>query len=504
VSATALERPASVFRVRRWIRRRQRANTPGSDRFETAYTVVLFIGMVGFAVWSQLQSLLSGQTGAGLGAREGVTLAAGLAWLAAVFAATAALGPVTAAGPALQWLLTAPLSRRRLLLPAAVQAIGIGLLAGLAQGLFTLTLSTAGAGWVLLTAMAGGLISVGVAVGLQALVRRPARWLARLATVLVVAAAGVGVLSAAGTPVGAVAWTGPWGWPLAAAHHPQLALAVTVVALVVPLFIVYGLSAITLANLTDAAQSSGAATAVFITLDPGLAARAAEERRWKSRRLGPNQLPQWPAARVAVGQDALLLRRSPVRVLLTLALITVPVLATGLPVSRWFIAAVWLLSGLAALSATTANARRDRDDPALARLLGLTDADLFRGRLVVPTVAATVWSTGALLAIGLKASAGSLGSWIALGVCAGPGLAAGALRAARRKAVRQDADALVTPAGLMPTGWVQWLIGAVDVAVLALWPTLLAIARQRPEVGIYNELIFGIGALAGLAYSARR
>ncbi|WP_426513807.1 DUF6297 family protein [Dactylosporangium sp. McL0621] len=489
--------------VRRWIRKRQRAHGDASDRFETVYTLVLLAAMVGYMIWAQVRSVLSGQTAAPAGVREGVVLAAGLAWCAALLAAAAALGPVSTSAPALQWLFTAPLDRRPLLAPAAAQVLGLGLLAGLAQGLLTLTLSTTGAAAVLVAAVAGGVLVVGAAALVQSASRRPARRLSAAATVLAITAAAVGVLAATGTPVGAVAATGPWGWPLLAGRHTWVAVLVAAAAFGVPFPLWYRLRSYTLANLTDAAQSSGAATAVFVTLDPGLASRAAEERRWRGRRLGPDRLPRLRGRLAVTGQDALLVARSPVRLLLAGALTTVPVLATGLPVSRWVIAGAWLLAGVVAAAAGTANARRDRDDPTLARLLGLTDGQLFTGRVAVPVLLCTVWSTIAMTAVGAQ-SGGGLGPWALLGVCAGPGLAAGALRSARRRQVRHDIAPLVSPAGTMPTGLLMWLAGGVDVAVLALWPALLAIVTRHPQAALANQLPFSVGAVAAMIIAARR
>nr|BFE57589.1 hypothetical protein GCM10020063_021150 [Dactylosporangium thailandense] len=490
--------------VRRWIRKRQRAAGDASDRFETIYTLVLLAAMVGYMIWAQVRSVLSGETTAPAGVREGVVLAAGLAWAAALLAVAAALGPLSTSAPALQWLFTAPLDRRPLLVPAAAQVLGLGLLAGLAQGLLTLTLSTTGAGAVLVAAIAGGVLVVGAAAVVQSASRRPARRLTTAATVLAIVAAAVGVLSAVGTPVAAVAATGPWGWPLLAGRHAWVAALVAAAALVVPFLLWYRLRSYTLANLADAAQSSGAATAVFVTMDPGLASCAAEERRWRGRRLGPDRLPRLTGRLAATGQDALLLARSPVRVVLALALATVPVLATGLPVSLWVIAAAWLLAGVVAAASATANARRDRDDPALARLLGLTDGQLFAGRIAVPVALCTVWSTVALTAVGAQAHAGGLAVWALLGACAGPGLAAGALRSARRRQVRHDIAPLVSPAGTMPTGLLVWLAGGVDVAVLALWPALLAIVTRHPETALANQIIFSAGVLGAMVVAARR
>ncbi|WP_433222033.1 DUF6297 family protein [Dactylosporangium sp. CS-047395] len=490
--------------VRRYIRQRQRAAGGGSDRFETIYTLALLVAMVGYMIWAQLQSILSGQTTAPPGVREGVVLAAGLAWTAALLAMSAALGPVSTSAPALQWLFTAPLDRRALLTPGAAQVLGIGLLAGLAQGLLTLTLSTVGAGAVLATAVAGGVLVLGGAALVQSASRRPARRLSATATVVAVAAAVVGVLSATGTPVGVVAATGPWGWPLLAGRHEWIAILVALAALGIPIPLWYRLRSLTLANLTDAAQSSGAATAVFFTLDPGLASRAAEDRRWRGRRLGPDKLLRLPGRWAATGQDLLLVARSPVRLLLSAALTTVPVLATGLPVSRWVIAAAWLLCGIFGASAGTANARRDRDDPSLARLLGLTDGQLFTGRVAVPVLVCTAWSTIAMTAVGAQ-TGGPLGTWALLGVCAGPGLAAGALRSARRRQVRHDTAPVVSPmGGMMPTGLFVWLGAGVDVALIALWPALFAIVTKHPEAALTTQILLSAGTLGGMIVAGRR
>ncbi|MFI5911938.1 DUF6297 family protein [Dactylosporangium sp. NPDC051541] len=484
--------------VRRWVRRRQRSRENASDLFETVYTLALLAAMVGYMIWAQVRAVLSGQTAAPAGVREGVVLAAGLAWTAALLAVAAALGPVSTSAPALQWLITTPLDRRSLLTPSVAQVLGLGLLAGLAQGLLTLTLSTVGAGAVLLAAVAGGVLVLGATAVVQSASRRPARRLNTTATVLAIAAAAIGVLAVSGVDVGAVAATGPWGWPLLAGRHTWVAVLLTAAALIAPFLQWYRLQALTLANLTDAAQSSGAATAVFLTLDPGLASRAAEDRRWRGRRLGPDKLPKLSGRFTATGQDALLLVRSPVRLLLGAALVTVPVLAAGLPVSRWVIAAAWLICALAAASASTANARRDRDDPGLARLLGLSDGELFTGRLAVPIVLCTVWSAAALTAVG-----GGFGEWTLLGALAGPGLAAGSLRSARRREVRHDVASLSSPAGIMPTGPFMWLAGAADLAIIALWPTLFAIVSQHPDLALTNQAIFSAGTLGGLIVTAR-
>jgi hypothetical protein len=180
----------------------------------------------------------------------------------------------------------------------------------------------------------------------------------------------------------------------------------------------------------------------------------------------------------------------------------VPVLATGLPVSGWVIAFALALAGLTAVAPSTANARRDHDEPALARLLGLSDPRLFAGRAVVPTLVATVWSTIAVLAVG---KGHSHGAWALLGAAAGPALGAGALRAARRGAVRHDFSPVVTPAGLIPTGPINWLVQGLDLTLLAMAPTLVAVAKHDPSPGaLQYQVVFSVGAMAVLHAWARR
>jgi len=489
-----------VAQVRRYLRKRRRDAGKGADRWESAYTIFLTVIMFGFGIWSQIHAVLGGHSTVAFGVREASALAAGVAWVAALLAAAGALGPVAVSGAALHWLFTAPLDRRRLLTPAAFQAFGVGLIAGLVQGLLALTLSTAGAGAVLGTAVAGGLVVVAAAMLVQSAIAAPARRLTRVATVLAVAAAAVGGLSAAGVRTGPIAYTGPWGWPLKAAAHPWLAVVVGGAAVVLAGFSWYRLSRVTLATLIDATSTSATATAMFVTMDPGLASRAAEDRRWRGRRLGPDSLPRLRGPLTATGQDLLLLARTPVKMLLAVALISVPVLATGLPVSGWVVAFVLALAGLTAVAPSTVNARRDHDEPALARLLGLRDASLFGGRMVVPTLVATAWSTLAVLAVGK----GNHGDWALLGALAGPALAAGALRAARRGQVRHDFSPVVTPAGLIPTGPIKWLIEGLDLTLVAMSPTLIAVARHNPGPALRYQLTFSLAAPALMYALARR
>jgi hypothetical protein len=196
--------------------------------------------------------------------------------------------------------------------------------------------------------------------------------------------------------------------------------------------------------------------------------------------------------------------RTPVKLVLSAALIAVPVIVTELPVSGWVVGVSLVLAGLTAVAPSTVNARRDHDDPALARLLGLSNGRLFTGRLIVPALVATTWSTLAVLAVlAAEPHHGNLGTWAVLGAVAGPALAAGGLRAARRGQVRHDYAAVVAPTGLIPTGPLRWLVEGLDLTLLATAPTLIAIARHNPGPALSYQVTFSLGALLVMSALAR-
>lgn len=85
----------------------------------------------------------------------------------------------------------------------------------------------------------------------------------------------------------------------------------------------------------------------------------------------------WWAASIAgpravVGHDLVVARRSPEGLLVAGATLLMPTLLGSLTGWGIVLAAGWLLSGLAAVAPSTVNARRDRDLPALRRLLNLS------------------------------------------------------------------------------------------------------------------------------------
>lgn len=110
------------------------------------------------------------------------------------------------------------------------------------------------------------------------------------------------------------------------------------------------------------------------------------ERWWAASIAGP---------RAVVGHDLVVARRSPEGLLVAGATLLMPTLLGSLTGWGIVLAAGWLLSGLAAVAPSTVNARRDRDLPALRRLLNLSGPALVGARSVLPTVLAVSWGIGA-------------------------------------------------------------------------------------------------------------
>ena len=111
----------------------------------------------------------------------------------------------------------------------------------------------------------------------------------------------------------------------------------------------------------------------------------------------------------------------------------VPALAgaaiTGKP-HGWTIAVTLLAGAIVAGLHGTATTRRDTNDQALRRMLGVDARAALLARAALPALLAAAWLT---LALTVLVATGVLHGWLwpALGLFAGPGVAAAALRMAR-------------------------------------------------------------------------
>src|SRR6476469_6378610 len=128
---------------------------------------------------------------------------------------------------------------------------------------------------------------------------------------------------------------------------------------------------------------------------------------------------------------------------------------------------------MAAGTQGTAATRRDSNDPALRRLLGVDAGAALGARAVLPGLLGAVWLAGAL--------------WPLLGLAAGPGTAAAALRIARTAPINpadQGPDAPVTA-----PPWLLTRAGSALLGLVAAWPTLRAVYAGQVHASTFGAQV---------------
>ncbi len=495
--------------ARRWLRQRRREH---GGQVGNLYFLSLSV-LVGIAVGvGTLPQLLSGPGRVADPVADPAAalpvLAVGLLGYAVALTFAARLGPITATPATLAWWLAGPVDRRTLLLPCAAMVLSVAAVAGALHGAFVVTVvgvaDQAAAAAVVGAGISAGVLTGALAMVIQTVTDAAAAVLERVAVLLGVVAA---VLTMVRTPVPAVpAWAGPWGWPQAAADGNEGAwlLWAVATALAVAAVAVWRLDRLPLRRLAAGSTLGAIAGAGLVTVDPGIASRAAEERRWATRSPRGGGLPSIAGPRAVVGHDFIVARRSPEGLLVAGATLLMPTLLGLLTGWGIVLAAGWLLSGLAAIAPSTVNARRDRDLPALRRLLNLPGPALVGARSVLPTVLAVSWGIGAGALLTARTPGAEGWAWPVLGAAAGPGLAAGALRAARRGAVRHELPPIVTPMGILPTGPLHWAATGYDTAILFTMPTLVALITGVPAAMLLPQVIISVVGVVAFVLLAGR
>ena len=463
-------RPTDIAALRRWIRRRQSAHRERGATAGNIYFTVLFIAIVGGMLHKQL-AVVFWPTHPNASELAGAALV--LTGLGGLFLALRRLGPLGLSRPAASWLLTAPVSRRRLLTPSLRVATVAAALAGAIFGVAIVGhVAARPMPGTLATALLTGGALAGVVILLLALAAQAAHgwaaWADRLAGLLLAAGlAGLVVDSAVRAPRAAASW------PVAPAEAAAAALAVVVVALMA--FSVARLARTPNDRILESAQTAGTLLDSAFGVEPSFVADMVERRYWAGRRL--RSAPLWSRVPVLVAQDIRLTLRRPRRLVWTAGSVALPALLAHGPAVLLGVAV--LLGGMIAAGASTANVRTDAANPVLLRLLGLDSRRAITQRMWVPGVLATIWSTAAL---GLLQALGDLpaGPWWALGLALGPVGATAAIRKARVGLVRNDLLAFDTQMGvsLSPGPLLKAAIGP-DVLLLGL-PALLQIAQRHP------------------------
>lgn len=398
-----------------------------------------------------------------------------------------ALGPLALSPADASWLLLTPLGRRAVLRRAALTVAVLATVAGALLGVLGLAMAgpylrLADSGlpgsWLFLSAVAGAGACL-AAVAAEALAQPWERPRSVIRTVCVAVAVVAMAGAVAGERWSAVtrAVTAVFGG-LSTPVFVASALVAFALAAIAWLLLWRRLASFPASTLRADSARSGRALLAAQFLNFSLLFWIAEDNHWRSRLLRSKPWPQLPPALVLAWADWRRLgRRLGPLVILALAAV-VPALL-GIAITgriRPDLIVVALIAGALAVGAqgTTAN-KRDQDDPALRRLLGVDPGQALVARAVLPSVLSGCWLA---LSLTVLCTAGALSGWLwpLLGLIAGPGVTAGVLRLARTGRINPADRGPDTPMGSTP----PWLISralSVIVALIGALPLVAALLK---------------------------
>jgi Family of unknown function (DUF6297) len=520
MTITAAEVP-SVAAIRSFIGGRRRR--PWFDWYAIGFTVVLG-AILGSDVLAEPFSRLTGSPGgsppaqAEAGAALVAAAAAGLLVVAQTF------GLLAVSPPDASWLLLSPLDRREVLRRPLAATAALAALAGGLLGVLALAMAgpyLPGAhhqlwAWLALAAIGGA--GFFVAAVLTAVLAQPSR-------------RRRGRLRAAAPAVAAVAVTGG----VAAGRWSALSHAVTAGFGEISYRTVCVLAAVALAAACGVAllvrrmlpqfpagvlraESARASTtrlaATFLNVP--LLAWVAEDNRWRGRLLASRPWPElspalasaWPQlvpSFALAWVDWRRLARRPASLAVLAASALAPTLVgeaiTGH--ERGLTIAATLLAGaIAAGSQGTAALKRDANDPTLHRLLGVAAGPALAARAALPVLLSAAWLTLALAALVI---AGVLPGWLwpALGLAAGPGAVAAALRIARAEPINpadRGPDTAISAPPWLVTRAISALLG-----VVGCYPVLKAVhAGHAGGSTLVAQVVLSAVVLGGYLLVASR
>ncbi|MEV0620858.1 DUF6297 family protein [Nonomuraea sp. NPDC050404] len=482
----------NIRTVRAYLRSRGRVRAGLMDRYVTLFCMAMFIAVAGQPLSVAVGELAVPGDPARMGA--GVAL---LALALSGFLATArTAGPVLLPSSDASWLLLSPLNRRQVLSRTARLLLGVAVLAGVVLGIGLL--AVLGAPDPLVWRVLGVLVvSVAATVGGMALAvlgqasQSWKLWLTGAIAVLLVLAA--------------VAVTGQLRTVLAIAASaplPVLATAASGAAVLSGLLVRQAWASLdripTHALLTSSTRAGHVAGAA-VSLDPGMLSWIAEDNHWRTRKLGSRRWPPLPAPFALAWQDWRRLARRPGRLLAIAATAALPAVVGQTGASPAVVGLAVLAGALAVAALSTSGARRDADNPALARMIGVGLRPALAARAVLPALLSGVWAAGAAAGMAIGAGLGGGGSWL-LGLLAAPALAAAALRMARREPVDHSMPVLDTPMGSIPTGPFIWASKGPDLALLGCLPTAVALATPSAALAPFLVAQGMMSAVVLVAY----
>ncbi|MEU6712502.1 DUF6297 family protein [Nonomuraea sp. NPDC046802] len=489
----------SVRPVRAYLRSRGRTRASLLDRYVSGFGLAMLAAVLG----QPLTTVISGLAGPVEPGRMGAGAALLALALAGFLAAARAAGPVMVPGSDASWLVLSPLSRRgllgrtgRVLLVVAVVAgvlLGVGLVAALGAPDQLV--------WRLLGALVLGVsVSVG-GMALAVLGQASQSWQVWL-TAAMVALLVLAVVFVTGQvrTVLAIAAAAPLTAVAAAASGAVVASALLVRQAWT------SLERIPARALLKGSTRAGHLATATVGLDPSALTWVVEDNHWKARTLTSRPWPSLSAPLAPAWQDWRRAGRRPGRLAVMFGSAALPAVlaqAGGSPVQ---LGVAVLVGALAVAVANASGARRDHDNPALARLLGVGLRPALAARAVLPAVLGGAWAATALAALTLTGVlAAGPGLWWLFGPLAAPALAAAALRMARRAPIDHASPVIDTPGGAIPTGPLFWAATGVDLALIGCLPAAMALATQPGDLGPYlaAQAVSGLAVLAAYIVRAR-
>ncbi|WP_188196464.1 DUF6297 family protein [Nonomuraea sp. SYSU D8015] len=496
------ESEISVRSVRAFVRSRSRTRSSAVDRYVTAFCVAMFLAVLG----DPLSGVLAGLAGPADPARMGAGVALIAMALTGFLAAARAAGPVMLSAPDASWLLLSPLDRRRLLGRTGRALVLVAVVAGAVLGLGMLAVLGAPDRlvWRLLGALVLGVSASVGGMALAVLGQASQSWqvwlTAAMAALLVLAVVAV---SGQLRTVLAIA---------ASAPLPAVAAAASGAALVSALLVRQAwasLDKIPAPVLVTASTRAGHVASAAAGVDPGGFTWIAEDNHWRARKLTSRRWPSLPAPFALAWQDWRRLARRPGRLATMFAAVALPAVLAQAGGSPAALGAAVLVGGLAVAAASTSGARRDGDNPALARLIGVGRRPALAARALLPALLSGAWTTMALAGLTLAGTGAGIGagseSWWLFGPLVAPALAAGALRMVRRSPVDHSLPVIETAGGAIPLGPVLWAATGVDLALIGCLPAAIALTAPSAEMGAFlaAQAVTGLAVPAGYVWRAK-
>ncbi|TDD46086.1 hypothetical protein E1286_22045 [Nonomuraea terrae] len=484
-----------VQEVRTYLRSRRRGSAGLADRYVAVFGIAMIVAVAGQPVSGVLAGLAAPVDPARVGAGAALLAVAVAGFLAAARMA----GPLFVAPADASWLLLTPLHRRSLLSRTARMLGLVALVAGLLLGVALLAVLGAPDQlvWRVLGALVLGVSATVGGMALAVLGQSSQTWqfwlAATVAALLVVAVVAVSgqlrtVLAvAAGAPLTAVA--------------AAVAGAVAVSAMLAGRAWM-SLDRIPSRDLVTASTRAGHVADATVGLDPSVFTWIAEDTHWRSRTLVSRRWPKPPAPPALAWTEWVRVARRPGRLAVIAAAAPLPavlVQAGASPAAFGFA----VLGGALAVAATAVSgARRDADNPALARLMGVGLRPGLAARAALPALLSGAWAAAALA---LNVPDGGAVMWWVFGPLMAPALAAGALRMARRRPIDHSLPVIETGAGAVPTGVLLWAVAGADLAALGCLPALTALTSPSADLGPYllAQGVTGVAVLLGYLWRAR-